>query len=90
MRVVGDRTQFCFGALLLLYCLEYAPVSTTGGPGGWGVGGGRNLLTGYGQEHGHASMGALAATLRAQRRRGNKTTKNTIAAIKERDFSNRR
>lgn len=87
MRVVGDRTQFCFGALLLLYCLEYAPVSTTGGPGGGGRG---DLLTGYGQEHGHAGMAALAETLRAQRQRGNKPTKTTTAAIKERDFSDRR
>lgn len=45
VRVVGDRTQFCLGALVLLYYLEYAPVSTTGGQRevGWergGAGGG--------------------------------------------------
>lgn len=62
VRVVGDRTQFCFGALLLLYYREYAPVSTTGGQRrvGAGSGGAWGQLTGYGQEHGHSSKGTPA------------------------------
>lgn len=56
VRVVGDRTQFCFGALLLLHYLEYAPVSTTGGRRGRGGAPAHRLWTGaWARQRGHAS-----------------------------------